>query len=648
MKFGRALFVCIVDTARMRHYNDGITHDQARFFVTHSMRKYIYSLLLTAAAGIVLLLCIFVGSRSGHYDQAHHEFRVTHEYGEETILPYEGRNGRHYAFLPSGTNLNQVEFLSESGYFIRHDGGKVASGMTCGALETGRRYAYGADGQEDTLQVLQSGHVAAMYIDTATGSMDRIHASKEHEESASLRVVTAEGELDFGTDACTIKGHGNSTWFQMKKPYTITLETPAGMLGMGSAQKWILISNVFDETSMRNTIVYGAAARIGRHAGWSPDHAYVDLYLGGEYAGLYQLTRKIEAGAGSLALEEADTLFEMMASDRDIDHDSFAVSSDRMVEMVYPKEDADGARLAALEACLKEFTQALYAEDGVCSTSGKQWSEYIDLDSWARKYLIEEVFSNYDAGQNSQYFWLDASENRIFAGPCWDYDLTIGKLWNTYWTTPHCMLELRGWADGESWYGALMRKEEFADLVVRIYEEELRPVLMEYIDSGIGALAQVLEPAVKMNNIRWSVYSPKGSLAGDAQEMVDYLRARVDFLDSMWIKKEPYCVVTIHADQVYNIYVPENAVCSEFPEPKDLNLEGSWVLRGTDTPFDPSLPVTQDADIESSVKQSGEDSEPFGTREDLIALMSIGMLCFLMLGLAAAGIHTKPRRRRRQ
>jgi len=600
--------------------------------------KYLYSAFVTAAALLVLLLCLYTGLKTGRLDQPAGGFRLESDAGAEIIYPYEARAGRHYVFLPSYADMNRLAASAGSPVLEAESGG----------FETGKRYPFGEDGQHGTVQFMKSAHTAAMFIDTATGSMDRIRADKEHEESASVRVMTAEGTVDYRTDRCTVKGHGNSTWFQPKKPYTVTLETPGGMLGMGYAQKWILISNVFDETSLRNTIVYDAAESIGRYAGWSPDHAYVDLYLNGEYAGLYLLTRKIEAGADSLALEEADTLFEMMVSDREADSDSFAVTSDRMIEMVFPKTDADGSRLAALEAYIAEFTQALYAENGVCGACGKYWSDYIDLDSWARKYLIEEVFSNYDAGQNSQYFWLDASQNKIVAGPCWDYDLTIGKLWNTYWTTPHCMLELRGWEDGESWYGALMRREEFAALVRRIYEEELRPVILDYVDSGIGELAKRLEAAVAMNNRRWSVYSPKGSLAGDAADMADYLRARVAFLDSLWIDRTPYRVVTIHADQVYNVYVPDGEAYAGFPQPQELNLEGSWVLKGTDTPFDPSEPVMQDTHIESSAKRDDAGSKPFGTRDDLVALACVGMLCFMMACMAVAGMHTRPRRRGRQ
>ena len=612
----------------------------------YSKMKYIYSVLLTAAALMILLLCFAAGRVSGRYDQVHHAFSAAHESGAETILPYEAKSGRYYVFLPSYAEMDRLEFLSRSGFSVQAETGTVNSGMTCGALEPGKKYAYGTAGENGTVQFLKSEHTAAMHIETATGSMDRVRAGKKHEETASVRLMTADGVLDFASDHCTINGHGNSTWFQPKKPYAITLKEPGSMLGMDSTQKWILISNVFDETSMRNVIAYGIADRIGRYAGWAPQYAYVDLYLNGEYAGLYLLTRKTGAGADGLPLSQEDTLFELMASDRAIDPASFAVSSDRMIEMCYPAEDADGSRLAALKAYLAEFTEALYAEDGVCRKSGKCWSDYIDQDSWARKYLIEEVLSNYDAGQNSQYFWLDAAEERIVAGPCWDYDLTLGKLWNTYWTTPYCMLAQRSWADGDSWYGALMKKEEFAALVASIYEQEIRPVLVAYIDDRIGRLAQEMEPAVRMNNIRWSMYSPKGSLAGDAADMAQYLKARVDFLDDLWLKKAPYCVITIHADQVYNMYVPHGAVCSGFPDPQELNLEGVWVLKGTDTPFDPSLPVTQDAELESKAESVLPESEPFGTREDVVTLLSIGMLCFLLICMMIAGMNTRPRRRR--
>lgn len=609
----------------------------------HNRLKYIYCWVFTAVAVMILLLGFGIRKKAGYFGHMNDYFLLTTEAGEEIIRPYAAKSGRCDVFLPSHADMNALEFVSDAGSRIESEGFEVRSGGSCGGLEPGGKYAYLTDDGEKTIRFMQSANTAALYADTASGSMERIHADKKNDEMISVRIVNAQGEADYsGTGS--IKGHGNSTWFQPKKPYKLIPDSPAGMLGMGDAAQWVLISNVFDETSIRNSIAYELAASVGRYHGWSPEHAYADVYLNGEYAGLYQLTEKTGVGPGQLELAEGDCLFELMGTDRADALRSFAIRDDRTIEIVWPEENPADS-VDAIKARVAEFEDALYAGNGICAETGRAWSDCIDMDSFARKYLVEEVLSNYDAGQNSQFFWLDASEDRIFAGPCWDYDLTLGKLWNTYWTTPYCLLAQRDWADGASWYGELMRREEFAALVARIYEEEFRPVLLRLMDTYIPELAAAMAPAVKMNNTRWSGYSVKGSLEGDAAEIIRYLRERMAFLDAVWLDKAAYCAVTLKADQVYNIYVPYGTVCVGFPKPEELNLSGVWYPENGDMPFDAAAPVYEDVTLVCRGGEEAERTEGFGTREDLIALLSIAALSFLLLCMMIADAKQRTRRR---
>ena len=65
--------------------------------------------------------------------------------------------------------------------------------------------------------------------------------------------------------------------------------------------------------------------------------------------------------------------------------------------------DNDGPEVAAGRMQIDKPFRAIDPE------TGKSWQELIDIDSWARKYLIDEVFGNLDAyliKMNEKYQFL--------------------------------------------------------------------------------------------------------------------------------------------------------------------------------------------------------------------------------------------------
>ena len=51
----------------------------------------------------------------------------------------------------------------------------------------------------------------------------------------------------------------------------------------------------------------------------------------------------------------------------------------------------------------------------------------IDKYSFARKYLIDEFFYNADADVARCFFYKKAKQEKMYAGPCWDYDKSCGQ-----------------------------------------------------------------------------------------------------------------------------------------------------------------------------------------------------------------------------
>jgi hypothetical protein len=59
---------------------------------------------------------------------------------------------------------------------------------------------------------------------------------------------------------------------------------------------------------------------------------------------------------------------------------------------------------------------------------GQRWSDILDADSAVRYYWTQEFFKNMDSSTSSTYFYKDLNsiDTKVYAGPVWDMDNTIG------------------------------------------------------------------------------------------------------------------------------------------------------------------------------------------------------------------------------
>lgn len=81
---------------------------------------------------------------------------------------------------------------------------------------------------------------------------------------------------------------------------------------------------------------------------------------------------------------------------------------------------------------VQDMEDALYSDTGY-NSKGKHYTEYIDLESAALMYLLQELSLNIDAGISSCFFYKDSDLNgdgKLHAAPVWDFDVAFGNLTN--------------------------------------------------------------------------------------------------------------------------------------------------------------------------------------------------------------------------
>ena len=130
-----------------------------------------------------------------------------------------------------------------------------------------------------------------VYINTENGAAI---VSKEEYINAELII---QGNETYNSDTTTlyngvteIRGRGNSTWSQPKKPYRLKLDKKTDVFSMGKSKHWVLLANYLDESLQRNTLAYNLSGAMGME---QMSTVYVDVILNGDFVGNYQFCENI-------------------------------------------------------------------------------------------------------------------------------------------------------------------------------------------------------------------------------------------------------------------------------------------------------------------------------------------------------------------
>lgn len=547
---------------------------------------------------------------------------------EESVDCWKNEAGAYYLFLPSYADPVSAQFrVHAEGVTI--DGKPVASGMSCDTFALNTPLSLSFDSPAGTvttvLTVTRSENLPTLYLDTASGSMDYIHGKKGNQETGRLRLYTQDGNLAYEGKLDAVNGRGND-WLIAKKSYSLRLAAAGDLLGMGQAEKWILTSNAFDGSHLRNKLVYDFADALG--LAYSPQSQWVDLYLNGEYAGLYLLCERNELHEQRVSPEGTDPYLVSMDAGWRLEQNGrpYVTTESGHAFRIH----GSSLRDETLQQLLQSVENAISAENGMDPMTGKHWSELIDPDSWAKKYLIEEVFGNSDGGAISQYFYGSDDKTKMYAGPVWDYDISMGSARASGGGGPESIFAARprvlSYVD-LSWYYELFRQEAFREQVVQLYRDTCLPLLDDYLNARLDAYSGQIAAAAAMNQIRWDT----PDAAGETEKIRRFMEERLDFLNQLWLENKTYCSVLIIPDAGRNTVCHMVQPGQTIPALPDYEESGNlgWYDAATEAPFDGTQPIYEDTVV--YLKQLPEETEGLSVIQLAPAAAALCVLACMIL-----------------
>ncbi len=266
--------------------------------------------------------------------------------------------------------------------------------------------------------------IAKIEIELLNITADELKLSAKTEKfGKNVAILTDEQGKTVVAENLEIKLRGNTTFLQDKKPFQLKFETKLDVFGLGEAKKWVLRSNSLDPSYLRDDTAMTIAEMLGEK--YANRGKFVELYLDGEYEGLYYLLHKIDVGKGSVNLRDAGGVLvelDTLHSDEGGCYWTHLTSCLKLVESVVEDEESEAA---AMTAFLSEFDRLeMAAETGDFATV----AEVADVESLAQYFLISEFTVNPDAYASSFCLYKDGAEDKIHAGPVWDFDFALGNL----------------------------------------------------------------------------------------------------------------------------------------------------------------------------------------------------------------------------
>lgn len=533
-----------------------------------------------------------------------------------------GTNSYYTFYAPADIDLSNAVIWNDYDSDVTLKGITISAGSSATvSLTAGETYT--PSGATTTQIYVMQGSTDSLYISQSSSLPTTTDSSLTTKDSVKITggeyVTLQDGEYSSSTIK-QVKGRGNSSWeasYEIfgKYAFNMKLDTKTNLFGMSTSKNWCLLANNADESMLRNALTYDLADALGLN---SPDYAFVDIYDNGEYMGQYLVTSKVDVGKNDLVkgtsiddinedaaiaegLEEVDEttnygtytykgssydmkyatvctdtssidyssgtfLLEFEISDRYDDEASWFISPQGQIIVVKSPEFATKEEVQYIAEKFAEMEALAYADSS--DTYLSDLSEYMDLDSFAKMYLIQELSANLDSAATSYYITFDCSagdDARMVASPVWDYDWAYGQ-YGTKSDNSNAKYDVNGNvldpSDVDAWYSRnknqgdsstqssayslqskLANNSSFMSVIKKVWNgsdttQGFYDIVQNYYgtDSQIDAWYNEISASVAMNEARWDFIAsdPLVTASWGSLDTGDTLVDTVNYLENTW------------------------------------------------------------------------------------------------------------------
>lgn len=490
-------------------------------------------------------------------------------------------------YIPANVNLSSVTLYNAFNTDVKINGQTIPADGSATVSLTETTYNQNSDNTYKVQVLKGSTSSMFLWTNDGKGNDYDLPTSKKHytglldkdtvKASGGLCTTIKNGEVSDALVLSQVKGRGNSSWEASatlfgKYAFNMKLDSATELLGLPKSKSYCLLANNADDAMMRNAYIYQLAKDIGLYD--SPEFEFVDIYDNGEYMGAYLITEKVDvakknklvkgnsiddlnedAGAkfdetnkkqgyaditNGVDLDNTATitvdgkeynfkeyyqskgtyLLEFEIDERYKDEISWFISNQGQHVVLKSPEFATKGEVEFIKEKFNAMEALVYAN----TIDLEALSKVMDLDSFARMYLIQEFSANLDSAATSYYITYDCSKGLFVASPVWDYDWALGQnngskksvtgsdLYSKYATKMFAMDKAMGKGDATGKYSLQSRlatDSNFKTVIKKVWlgknNDGFYNKAQEYYNNGgwLDTWRDQIAASVNMNEERW-------------------------------------------------------------------------------------------------------------------------------------------------
>jgi CotH kinase protein/Secretion system C-terminal sorting domain len=338
-----------------------------------------------------------------------------------------------------------------------------------------------------------------------------------------------------------------------------SLAIDVSLMGLPAEEDWILYAPYNDKTGMRNVLTYHLANEMGNYASRTK---YCELFLNGEYQGIYVLMEKIKRGDDRVdiaKLKPTDIAGDDLtggyiikvdkltgSSTGDSWYSNFQMMNNDSVRFIYDYPKASeivNVQKDYIKNYVDSFYVALYGPNFTDPING--YRKYIKTETFVDFLLLNEVAKNIDRFSTYLHKEKDSDGGLLRMGPVWDFNLA-------WWNCDYCdgFTFTGHWYDYEpqcsfiipKWWRRLMDDPQFQNEVRCRYDTQRQTILSEtYLFNYIDSVGNYLQNAQVNHFNKWPILgvytwpnpSPIATTYdGEKDALKSWIQNRLNWLDA--------------------------------------------------------------------------------------------------------------------
>ena len=343
-----------------------------------------------------------------------------------------------------------------------------------------------------------------------------------------------------------------------KKPYKLKFDSKVSIFNLPEDKEWVLLANYADKTLLRNVVAMKLSEIVGMK--WTPAMLPVEVYLNNDYIGCYTFSEHKKVSKNRVNLDivtETDNTGDLLTGDYYFEIESrqdettcFLSAINHIPMMFSDPEEPTSEQFDYIYNYFRDAELALNGSD--FKDPEKGWQKYIDAESFAKAFIVNELTKNIDGNMRKSSFMTKERGKKLEMYHLWDYDLTIGNC--DYMDSMSGGIATNGpegWFikttsmdQGTNWYIRMSQDPAFCAKVKEIWNR-VYPELQE-VAYFIDRQARLIDDAQERNFQRWDILNTyvwpnmvvTGKYSSEVAYMKDFYVKRLEWLNNAFNVKE--------------------------------------------------------------------------------------------------------------